>query len=82
MDSPLPVIIINSKENAGVNDRTNEETPVPWEENNSEEDVPNTSRQFKSKKHHKKKKEKITNLKFRYDGFNKLRFVYSRIIPR
>jgi hypothetical protein len=77
IDSPLPVIIINSKENAGVNDRTNEETPVPWEENNL-----NTSRQLKSKKHHKKKKEKITNLKFRYDGFNKLRFVYSRIIPR
>lgn len=84
-ESPLPVIKINNRDKEGVDTNTNEETPVVHDQEDIviDEDNPDTSRQLKSKKHPKKqKKERFVNLKFRYDGFNKLRFVYSRVIPR
>lgn len=84
-ESPLPVIKINNKDKVGVDANTNEETPIVHDQDNivSDDDNPETSRQLKNKKNpKKKKKERFVNLKLRYDGFNKLRFVYSRIIPR
>lgn len=70
-------------------ERTDEQTPHNEDESSDEGDLekqPNTSRRLNSTKRESKKsklKEKnFVNLKSKYDGFNKLRFVYSRVIPK
>lgn len=88
-DSPLPVIYINNKDNKMDQERTDEQTPHQDHRSSlegSDEEGPDTSRQFMSSKKSKKKKKlkekTFVNLKSKYDGFNKLRFVYSRVIPK
>jgi hypothetical protein len=84
-ESPLPRILINN--DLGAMEGTDEETPAIGESERAEyaldEDM-DTSRQFNQKKKEtkKKKEQNLYNLKSKYDGFNRLRFVYSRVIPK
>jgi len=75
-DSPLPVIKINNTNGKADQEGTDEQTPRSDE--NSE-----NNKQLKPKRVKKKKvKNNFVNLRAKYDGFNRLRFVYPRIIPR
>lgn len=75
-ESPLPVILINNTNGKVDQERTDEET-------NKSKDyliVDEISKKEKVKKNFQKVG--FVNLRARYDGFNRLRFIYPRIIPR
>jgi len=86
-DSPLPRILINNDNEGEDGKLTKDPTPknqdaykIAYE---SDEDGPETSRQLQTSiKSKLRKKENFINLRAKYDGFNRLRFVYSRIIPK
>ena len=70
-DSPLPVIKINDPKADA--DRADDNT-----ENLSKNNISKVSKP--KKKHFKLPK--MVNLKAKYDGFNRLRFIYPRVIPK
>lgn len=72
-ESPLPVIKINDTHNAKIDEGQTDEKSMKSNE------VPDSP----TKDDNKPKIPKIfVNLKTKYDGFNRLRFIYPRIIPR
>lgn len=82
-ESPLPVIIINNKQNKQGDDTKEVTVPESREKSiaSEDEESQNTYRKLKEKKN-KQREKNFINLRMKYDGFNKMRFVYSRVIPR
>jgi len=82
-ESPLPVIIINSKQNKQGDDTKEVTVPESREKSieSEDEEAQNTFREMKEDKN-KRREKNFINLRMRYDGFNKMRFVYSKVIPR